>query len=785
MTWGTRIRTGPLGRRGAATADAPSLNETAAQLSTKVVRTPLEQANGAGGGGGRSHVLWVMATILLIAAFPRVWHLMSAGFRGDEAVYAGQAGILSGDGDLSRYFVLTSRGNSNFLLYQELVAIVYFFFGVSDVAARLVSVAFSLATVVVTFEFARTLYDRRVAYAAALGVAFSGYSVMLGRIALLDSTLTFLFTLSLLAFAKWLKTGSRGWFLAFAAAVSLTMQAKVTGVLVLVIAGVYLLVSRELSKLKLRDFLLGALVFTVFMTPVFVQAIVNSDQFFQFLSDSSQRVTKAPWHYYLDKLGQFNGYPILFVWAFGIAVAIKARRAADRLMLVSVGVIAVFFQMYPLKAFNYLLPAIPILSILGARGLCALALRLYPPTSDRHLRNGKLRLITPRFAPVAAALTLFAVSVGPAVDAAHSDSYFGLREAAKWLQRNTPENAGVMTLSKGSAQYALSFYARRDAYPFGRFRIATVFPGPNVRSPTPDPSGAPSRDWIDYWPPRLIKGRQVSYLVYYTDEGDDPPEAPIVASEQQAAFRSFIETYGGKLVHTIRRDHEGRAWIYRITELLAQPRVSYRRQGDQVVVKGEGFRFNSRVKLYYHRVPRGSFKADANGLLTARFPFPYRVHPRYWLNAIDDAGNVASGTGLTRSGKMAVSSPTAQPAQGATLPAQAPEPTPAVSPEQRLQVTLKVPEQTPVGSALPVVVHVQKDRSRSSLVSRAPVSLVLRSLGGRVQTMRIQQRETNQLGDAYFNMAALELPGIYSLTASVQKGERRGEVRTRVKVRRR
>ncbi len=207
MTWGTRIRTGPLGRRGAATADAPSLNETAAQLSTKVVRTPLEQANGAGGGGGRSHVLWVMATILLIAAFPRVWHLMSAGFRGDEAVYAGQAGILSGDGDLSRYFVLTSRGNSNFLLYQELVAMVYFFFGVSDVAARLVSVAFSLATVVVTFEFARTLYDRRVAYAAALGVAFSGYSVMLGRIALLDSTLTFLFTLSLLAFAKWLEDG--------------------------------------------------------------------------------------------------------------------------------------------------------------------------------------------------------------------------------------------------------------------------------------------------------------------------------------------------------------------------------------------------------------------------------------------------------------------------------------------------------------------------------------------------------------------------------------------------
>jgi hypothetical protein len=205
-----------------------------------------------------------------------------------------------------------------------------------------------------------------------------------------------------------------------------------------------------------------------------------------------------------------------------------------------------------------------------------------------------------------------------------------------------------------------------------------------------------------------------------------------------------------------------------------------------VVVKGEGFRFNSRVKIYYHRVPRGSFKADQNGSLTAKFPFPFRVHPRYWLNAIDDAGNVASGTGLTRSGKVAVSSPARQPAQGATLPSAPPDPGPSPSAAQRLQVTLKVPKQTPVGSELPVVVHVQTGTSRSSLVARAPVSLVLRSVAGaRVDSVRLQQTETNQLGDAYFNMAALELPGHYTLTASVQKGDRRGEAKTRVKVRRR
>ena len=151
--------------------------------------------------------VWILLGIVLLAALPRVWYLMSAGFRGDEAVYAGQAGILSGDDELRRYFVLTSRGNSNFLLYQQFVALIYFVFGVSDTAARLVSVAFSIGTVVVTFELARTLYTKRIAYIAALGSRSAATRCYSGRLALLDSTLTFFFALSLLAFAKWVTGG--------------------------------------------------------------------------------------------------------------------------------------------------------------------------------------------------------------------------------------------------------------------------------------------------------------------------------------------------------------------------------------------------------------------------------------------------------------------------------------------------------------------------------------------------------------------------------------------------
>jgi hypothetical protein len=757
-------------------ASATSPTEAAAQLSTRVARRRVGSSDGR--PVTRERWVWILVGILLLAALPRVWHLMAAGFRGDEAVYAGQAGILSGDDELKRYFVLTSRGNSNFLLYQELVAVVYFLFGVTDIAARLVSVAFSLGIVLVSFELARTLYGRRVAYVAALAVALSGYAVMLGRLALLDSALTFFFTLALLAFAKWLRTESRAWFLCFAATASLTVQAKVTGVLVLGIALLYLIVSRELSRLNRRDLGLGALVFILFMVPVFIQAVVNSSQFFQFLHDSSARVTQVPWHYYLDQLGHFNGYPLLGLWVVGLVVAAFLRRTGDRLLLAATVVLAVFFQAYPLKAFNYLLPMIPPLSILGARGVCWLAAHLGPrPSVPEQLVYGNRRAAV--FAPIAAALVIAGVSVVPTVQATRRDTFFGLREAATWLDQNTPSNAGVMTLSKGSAQYALSFYAKRDAYPFGRFRLATVFPGPKVRSPRPDPQGGPSRDWVDYWPPRLIAGRNVSYLVYYTDQGDDPPEAPIVDSQQQQTFRNFIEAYGGQLVHTVRRNHEGRAWIYRVSELLPQPKISYRRAGGKVVVQGEGFRFNSQVKLYYHRVPRGTFPTDANGSLSASFPLPYRIQPSYWMVAIDDAGNVASGTGLTQSGSLTSTTPSKKTTHsGSSGQGRAAASGP-------LNVSLQVVKQVPVGSQLPVKVHVQTGASRSSLVARANVSLVIRSVAGsHVNSIRLKEQETNQLGDAYFNLAALELPGKYTISVSVDKGQLRGGAGGSVKVRR-
>lgn len=741
-------------------------------------------ARATGGFLRRHHGTFILLAILGVAAVPRLWANMDVGFRGDEAVYAGQAAVLAGDDQLDRYFVLASRGNSNFLFYQEVVALFYLLFGVSDIAARLVAVGFSLATVLATFELARTLYGRNVGLLAAGFIALSGYAVLLGRLALLDSTLVFLITLSLMCFAKWLTTNRDVWLYAFAASTALTIQSKVTGGLVLVIALNYLLVSREMGRLNARKLLIASGAFLVFFIPVLVQLALKSDQLLKFLGDSGDRVAHVPWYYYIDKLVSFEGVVTPLIWLAGIALAIRRWTTGDRLLLFWVLVVVLFFQFYPLKAFNYLLPLIPAVSVLAGRFVHDAALAAVAWWRGLEERRGAGTLAR-RGRPLAAPLALLvpvclvALMAAPVVEVARTDTYFGLREAARWLKGNTPRDAGVMTLSKGSAQYALAFYARRDAYPFGRFRLATVIPGGDVISPRPAADG-PSRDWVTYWPPRLIKSREVSYLVYYTDEGDDPPENPLVDSAHQERFRRFVEAYGGRLQHVVYRNHEARAWIYKVTKLEARPRITFRSGSRTLKVSGTGFRFNSKVTLYYHQARRGSFRADADGSFTGRIRVPYYVNRRYWLIATDNFGNYASSVGLeptlrNRRARRRIARRTGgreRRRERRAAPGRGP-----------LDVELDMPKATPVGAALPVRVRVRVKGSGAA----APQSHLFFQIFSRdgKTPVRWRERVTNTLGVAYMHIAALELPGYYKLVINASKGRHRGKVTRTFKVRRR
>jgi hypothetical protein len=604
-----------------------------------------QSRGGAGRGEGvpvRRQARWTPAArkldpplivIAALAASVRLWELDRVGLRGDEAVYAGQAAVLAGAKGFGHYFILQSRGDSNFLLFQEAVSVVYRVAGAGDVAARGVAAAFSILTVIAVYAIGATLFGRRTGLFAALLLSVSGYSVMLGRLALLDSTLTFLFATAMLCAAKWDATKRAGWLYGLAATASLTIQAKVAGGLALLVVAAYLLISRSPRELTPRRMLICAGVFLAALTPVLVQLATSWALYASFLSTSIRRASAVPWYYYGKVLLAHDGPLVLALYVIGIAFAIGRRSRGDLLPLLWLLAVVVFYQIYPLKAFNYLLPALPALCILAGRALDALV---------QWSRPGALRVLA------AGVLSLAAVgAAAPYLRQAWlDDSYVGLKDAAAWIEASTPPGAGVITISRGSAQYVFAFYAHRDAYPFGRFNLATVLPGGRIVPASAPPPGARTpRDWVDGWPARLIRSGQVSYAVYYTTVADDPPEeSQVVETSVQHQFRLLIERYGGQLVHTVYYRHEGRAWIYLLTARLAYPVLSYQVRGSDLTLHGAGFTESAQLSVTYNgqQIARGRSRPD--GSVSLRVRYPARPHPRYLLTMTDTAGRRASVT---------------------------------------------------------------------------------------------------------------------------------------------
>src|SRR5437762_819788 len=581
--------------------------------------------------------------VLGIALFTRFWMLGGTGFSGDEAVYSGQAAVIAGDSEMARYFVLISRGNSNFLMFQYLVAGAYHLFGITDAVPRMVSAVFSTLTVPIAYELGRTLFNRRVAIGSAILLAASSYTIALGRLALLDAALGFFFALSMLFAAKWIRSqhSQNLWLYAFAAAAALAIQVKVTGVLVVVIAALYLVASGQIRKIRLRQWVGGGAVFVLFMAPALIEFAIDPHQFLALLGDSTRRLSNVPSGYYFRKLSSYEGFIFPTLWVLAVLIAVRWRTQGDKLLMAWILVGTLFFQLYPLKAYNYLLPLIPAYSVITARVIVSIA--------DRIVAIARYPRLARRVAPVAFGALLLS-TVAPISNTLAAQQQPGLREAAMWLAEHTPKDAGVMTISQGSAQYAISFYSQRDAYPFGRFRLATVMPGGEILPPQLPSNGTP-RDWVVYWPPRLIEGGVVSYLVYWIDQPDDPPDDPLIVTETQRQFRGLVEAYGGQLMYTVYSHHEPTVWIYRVGKLLPHPSLNVAdrvasKTGLDIQVQGAGYSLGSAVTVYYHRTRLGVFQADAQGRFTAQVRLPAPVRSSYQLLAIDSAGNRAIVTGL-------------------------------------------------------------------------------------------------------------------------------------------
>jgi hypothetical protein len=603
----------------------------------------------------------ILAAIVISAAIARFWGINNIGLGGDESVYAGQALILAGHDEMQRFFLLVSRGSSNFLVHQGLQALSFIVAGFSDLSTRFPSALISAVTVVPIFLLGRELYGKWAGITAALLFAINGYSIAIGRLALLDSTMVFFLTLSMFFLAKWLRKNEKRplWMYLFAVSTALAIMTKTVAFLIIPIAILAIVFSRQIRKISLRNAGTAVLVFIATLTPAIYQLISSYDIYMEFFSQGTSRVTNVPATYYIDKLVQNAGAAFLIVMSLGIAVALFYRKKEDVFCLLWVGIVFAFFQIQPIKGWNYLLPIIPVATILAARSFVFLISFLKPLflTQGSFSSSSTIRsaVVTGNNSSgsvdvkkmVAGILIAWILIISSFYQVFTSMNiiinerpFAGLREAAFWLRDNAP-GKGVMTLSQGSAQYVLSLYANIDAYPFGNFQLHTILPGGSVIRGPPDPDP-------------LIQNGTVTYFVYYlspgiNDAGDDPIHDPGTPSAEK--FVQLIHKYQSNLRHIIYDEYIGldgehikkaRVFIYEAGKPIPEPAiysVNFDSKASSLRVEGLGFPSNTYVRIYLDQLLLESVPTDEIGSFIAQLNISESELCKGTIYAFDDQGN--------------------------------------------------------------------------------------------------------------------------------------------------
>ena len=223
--------------------------------------------------------------------------------------------------------------------------------------------------------------------------------------------------------------------------------------------------------------------------------------------------------------------PLLLVAALlALVVSAGAWSWRETLLACWAAVPVLFFQVWPVKGFQYLLPVAVVVVVLAAK----LVIGAWP---------GWLRL--PAAARGLAVLALVA-SLGVAswgrVSSAGSTSFLagsggvpGGREAGRWLQAGTPPGSRLLTIGP-SMSNILAFYGHRQGYGL------SVSPNPLHRNPAYEPVNNPDL---------LIRSGEVQYLVW------DSFTAARTPYFTERLLR-YVRRYHGQVVHaetvTVRRD---------------------------------------------------------------------------------------------------------------------------------------------------------------------------------------------------------------------------------------
>ncbi|HEY8738132.1 MAG TPA: glycosyltransferase family 39 protein [Candidatus Dormibacteraeota bacterium] len=497
---------------------------------------------------------WLLAAGASVAIALAIWFryfdLSHYGFNSDEAVYSGQAAALAGHQDYAKMFGVF---RAHPLLVMFIVSLGFRVWGVDDVIPRLVTAGAGVLLVVVAGAVARVVHGRFAAVVAMFLMALSAYPITVSRQMLLDGPMALCFGISLFFMARYVRGQGKLDLAGAAAAAGLAFLSKETAILMAPAVIVFFLIARDLP-FRINHVALWCAVYALTILPFPLSLMLSggsgtTQQFF--IWQLFRRPNHTP-DFYLSII-PVVGIPIIVLAAVGVARALARRGAMDVLVLCSALVTIAFFQAWPVKGFQYLLPVMTPAVLLASDGLIGIGEFAAAVLSRLSFDARRPSIWAARGIGVGLACAMLwsgAANVlaapAPLLLATDSDDTLtkpaigftagtgGLaasRPTGDWIDKHTLPGARFITIGPSFAN-VIQWYGHRRAV------ALSVSPNPLRRNPTYEPVINPDQ---------LLRTNAVQYLVYdsYTASRTEFFTAKLV---------SYVKKYHGVQVFSYAED---------------------------------------------------------------------------------------------------------------------------------------------------------------------------------------------------------------------------------------
>jgi hypothetical protein len=233
------------------------------------------------------------------------------------------------------------------------------------------------------------------------------------------------------------------------------------------------------------------------------------------------------WLFYPATVPEAIGPLVVLAAVVGLWLLRREASWRETLLLSWIAVPSVFFQLWPVKGFQYLLPIAPAIAVLAARALR----RCFPPEGDARSRPAYRGLALLTVAIVGASLLIptwiRAAGGPPKAFLAGSGGLPGGREAGQWIDHRVPRGSTFLAIGPSMANL-IQYYGHRKAYGL------SVSPNPLNRNPSYEPVANPDQ---------ALRANELQYVVW---DAFSAARSPHFAH----ALRRYGRRFNGRVVHT-------------------------------------------------------------------------------------------------------------------------------------------------------------------------------------------------------------------------------------------